>query len=375
MTDEDTMLIARAAQTVGMSGHDFVRKYGQWTERENATAEQTERALHEAQKIVVPSVAPVCAGKLRQRRVDLRHMLTTKPVPIDMVLHGLPLGSLGVVLGSGGVGKSMMMLSVAHAVATGTDTLGCLLPKERVTHSGRVVYLAGEDDSQIIHLRTHAFASAMREDVVDQMEAMIDIVPLVGTAPALLDVMGNANEGALAEIREAAKGTRLLIIDPLRQFHSGDENDNGMMTTLSKALAKIACEERCSIIVVHHTSKAGAKDEDADAAASRGASAITDNARWVMALRKLSEKTMEDLGLLPPAWRYVTTRKVKANYAALGDATILTRGNGGIFAPTPVLRRDALAETIPAVGVSMKGRRLPRTAADLLAIIGDDDAA
>lgn len=313
---------------------------------------------------------------LLSRRIDLAAAIATPPPPIDMVLDGLALGALGVVLGSGGVGKSMMMLHVAHAVATGTDTLGCLLPDLRVAPHGRVVYLSGEDDELILHHRVHAFARELDEDARAAMTERMTIVPLVGSAPSLLDGSGAINDDALVQIGDAAAGTRLLIIDPLRQFHAADENDNGMMTTLSKALAKIAHEERCAIVLVHHVSKAGSKDGDADAAMSRGASAITDNARWVMALRKLSESTMEDLGLIPPAWRYVTTRRVKANYTALGDVTILERGDGGILHPTTVRPRPAFDRVMESVGgaVQHDNRYRPLTAADLLAM-GDDDAA
>jgi len=308
---------------------------------------------------------------LLSKRIDLAAAIAATPPPIDMVLDGLPLGSLGVVLGSGGVGKSMMMLHVAHAVAIGTDTLGCLLPENRVTEHGRVVYLAGEDDELIFHHRVHAFARDLNADARAAMGERMHVVPLVGSAPSLIDAQGDINDEAMTQIRECAKGTRLLIIDPLRQFHGADENDNGAMTILSKALAKIAHEEKCAIVLVHHTSKAGAKDDDADASMSRGASAITDNARWVMALKKLSEKAIEDHGLLPPAWRYVTTRKVKSNYAALGDVTILERGDGGILSSVAARSRDIVRETIAQI----TPKRLPQTAADLLEMMGDDDAA
>ena len=286
---------------------------------------------------------------LRDLRLNIGTMMTTEPEPIDMVLRGLPLGSVGVILGSGGVGKSMLVLHVAHAVATGHDDLGCLLDDgDRTT--GRVVYLAGEDDDLVIHHRLRAFANHLeperRDENVRSMAERVDIVPLVGCAPSLLDGAGRLNAAAIAQVREAARGTRLLVIDPFRQFHSGDENDNGAMTTLIKALAQIAHEEHCTIIIVHHVSKAGAKDEEGDAAMSRGATAITDNARWVMALGKISDAIHERLGLPGESWRYLRTRRVKANYAALGGVTILVRSEGGVLAPMPTPAACDMVETI-----------------------------
>jgi len=286
-------------------------------------------------------------GSLREQRLDLATMMTTDPPRIDMVLRGLPVGTVGVILGSGGVGKSMLVLYVAHAVATGSDDLGFLLDDAQ-NEIGRVVYLAGEDDGAILHHRLHAFAARFdadsRDEVVRSMNERIDIVPLVGSAPTLLDRASVLDEAAIAEVRAAAKGTRLLVIDPLRQFHAGDENDNGAMTTLIKALAQIAHEERCAIVLVHHVSKARAKNDDADAAMSRGAIAITDNARWVMALTKLSAKAHADHHLPGEEWRYLCERLVKANYAALGGVTILSRGAGGVLDPVEIVQHDLTRE-------------------------------
>ena len=297
---------------------------------------------------------------LRERRLDLGVMMTTQPPQIDMVLRGLPLGSIGVILGSGGVGKSMLVLHIAAAVATGHDDLGCLLA-DGDRRTGRVVYLTGEDDDLIVHYRIRAFAEHVGEDrrqaLLNAMRESVDIVSLVGSAPTLVDCKGLANETALAQVREAAKGTRLLVIDPLRQYHSADENDNGAMTTISKALAKIAHEERCAVILVHHVSKNGSKDEDADAAMSRGASAITDNARWVMGLKKLSDAQHETAGLDGEAWQYLQSRLVKANYTALGGGTILHRCYGGVLAQVLIRPVDVEVVVKHIVGTSASPQR------------------
>lgn len=170
------------------------------------------------------------------------------------------------------------------------------------------------------------------------------------------------------------------------------------MTTLIKALAQIAHDERCAIIMVHHVSKAGAKDEDSDAAMSRGAVAITDNARWVMAVSKMSAVAHERASLPGEAWEFLTDRLVKANYTKIGPVTILTRGAGGVLQPLPpTSERDLVAEIVADVhrdtetvyddGEALDPRtdepfparpvvekRPLRTAADLLADLNDDHA-
>jgi|GEM_PF-2498327 len=290
---------------------------------------------------------------LLERALDLGAMMATPAPQIDMVLRGLPLGSYGVILGSGGVGKSMLVLHIAAAVATAHDDLECLLD-DGERRIGRVVYLTGEDDDLIIHHRIRAFAEHVKEesrpDLIAAMRERVKIVPLVGTAPVLLDPKGYLGEAALAQIRSAAKGSRLLVIDPLRQFHAADETDNGMMTTLSKALVRIAHEERCSIIVVHHVNKASAKDDYDDAHAASGASAITDNARWVMLVRRLSDKQHEAAGLDGEPWNYLRNKLVKANYAALGPEHRLRRCDGGVLASVMDRERDVLAEVVGRMG-------------------------
>ncbi|MHB8147026.1 MAG: AAA family ATPase [Vulcanimicrobiaceae bacterium] len=331
---------------------DLLKNYG-WSVEEGVSHNTIAAALEATAHVeIVEQKVEAKKLTLRERRLDLGTMMTTPPPPIDMVLRGLPLGACGVIIGAGGVGKSMEILHIAAVVATGHDDLGCLLD-DGEHHTGRVVYLAGEDDDTIIHHRVRAFAEHLaeerRENVIAAIGENVDIVPLVGTAPVLLNAKGEANETALAEIREAASGTRLLVIDPLRQFHAAEEVDNGAMTTLSKAFARIAHEEKCSIIVVHHVNKASVKDDYDDAHAASGASAITDNARWVMLVRKLSEKQHEALDLDGEHWEYLRQKLVKANYAALGPEHILRRGEGGVLSQIMVRERDIVTETITKI--------------------------
>jgi hypothetical protein len=300
--------------------------------------------------------------RLLAKKLNIRHAMTIAPPPMDEILRGLTPGMVGVILGTGGIGKSMLVLYIAYAVgcvATGLDPLGCLLPPG-IHEPGRIVYLAGEDGEDALWRRLFAFAGsfpeAERAAIVERMHEVVDIAPLVGEAPTLLDHNNLLVESALEDVREAVRGSRAAVIDPLRQFHAGDENDNGAMTLLSKALSKIAVEEKCAIILVHHFSKTGVREGDDGVTASRGAIAISDNARWSMTLRGLGIKEFQKVGLIGERWQYLVVRNPKVNYVGNGSPTILKRIGGGLLAPVTQAdyegEGDAIATALRSVGIA-----------------------
>lgn len=83
-----------------------------------------------------------------------------------------------------------------------------------------------------------------------------------------------AHERFLAWVRKLQP--RLVVIDPLRDFHALDENDSGQMVQVLKPLRNWAAESGAALVVVHHSKKPqGAPSGDSRTANDlRGSSAI-----------------------------------------------------------------------------------------------------
>lgn len=69
---------------------------------------------------------------------------------------------------------------------------------------------------------------------------------------------------------------RMVIIDPLRDFHSMDENDSGAMVQVLKPLRNWAANNDAALVIVHHSKKPQGPSSDAGRTANdlRGSSAI-----------------------------------------------------------------------------------------------------
>lgn len=67
---------------------------------------------------------------------------------------------------------------------------------------------------------------------------------------------------------------RLVIMDPLRNFHGEDENDSGVMIRMLSPLRRWAIEHKASFVVVHHTNKPKEGQTHYTAQDMRGSSAM-----------------------------------------------------------------------------------------------------
>lgn len=276
--------------------------------------------------------------------LDFGEMATTEPPPRDEVLPGLIAGSVGGIIATGGSRKSYFSLQTATAVAGGLDTLG-IAPRG----TGRVVLLSLEDPKQIVHERSRSLAKAWPADVVAQVRENLDIWQLVGAGANILDPAFHS------WLRSKIEGVRLLIIDTKRRIHRLDENDNGDMSMLIAILEQLCADFGVTIIFLHHTGKGG---ETGEAHASRGASALTDNARWILRLDNMKQeeaKNWSDRSIdgraidEHRAGVFVQMTHAKCNYGiARKDAFSpgapkmpdqwFQAGEGGILAPVQLLK-------------------------------------
>lgn len=237
-------------------------------------------------------------SEIKTPKLNLVAMRKTQLPTLEFILPGLLRGSVGLMTGPGGVGKSYITFLFAISVASG-HVLSVHSDYDGVTTiPRRVLWLTAEDPAEILHhrlmsidnmlLSRHQHDSSI-DSLIDSALERIALRPTLGRDFSLIEFDGQPTD-CLQELHAMIKEDKpdLIFIDTLRQYHSSDENDNARMSSIIQHFKKIAMGYNCSIVLVHHENKAGLNNSDANQSAVRGASAIVDNARWLVRLRAMS---------------------------------------------------------------------------------------
>jgi len=283
-------------------------------------------------------------AEFSKRKMDLRATFDTEPDPLDMVLPGMVSGTVGMIAGAGSAGKSMWSVQCGMSIACGSDVFGIFEGVEGFEfRQGRVVYACAEDQQPVLHHRLFNMAQRMREAVPDEAPAILDaivknfdVVDLYGSGVSIEPDRSDwwaSNWWLLAQI---AKGARLVIIDTLIRFAGGrSENDNVEMAAMMSAVEMAVKATGSTFLLLHHVGKASARDGSAgsDQTAVRGASSLTDNARWQANLQTMTVQEAEKRGIEEPdeRRRWVSWEATKTNYGPPLAPVWLYRGPSGIL--------------------------------------------
>jgi RecA-family ATPase len=311
------------------------------------------------------STSPQPNLRLPQRLDILKALETTPPTP-DFVLPGLPIGTVGAVVAPGATGKTLFLLQVCAAVATGTPVLGGLFETSTEPAApAKVVLVVAEETMDVMHARLHAAVAQLLGQTPDLPKAdklrlrdslaeHLHVYPLAGTFRMLLDGRDPSGQDGLAALRRLSEGSRLVVIDPLRQFHTGDENDSWAMTSALQDLQVVASGGPRAVLVAHHTNKAATLSGQGDrAGASRGSAAFTDAVRWQLNLSALDDDLARDYSIASGELRHhVRADLSKANYLPPQTPVVLRREAGGAFVK--------LTATQPASAPARKSARRVR---------------
>lgn len=274
--------------------------------------------------------------------INIRSVLNSDAPVLDFVLPGLTAGSVGTIVGAGGVGKTTLLMQLAMALTTNAPAVGGVFAANG--EPSRVVLIAAEESADILRIRLHAINNWMGreqgetpsvptqdcEKLVALMEQNLFLVPAAGQSVYLVKD-GEPTE-FLEELSKFCKGARLIIIDPLRRLHDGDENNSAAMTHIVQMLEALAKRTGAAVIAAHHMSKGAIFSGSSDsAAASRGSSALTDAVRWQINLSGMSEAEAKTFGLTGQRMSYLRLDFAKANYIAPHPTIWLKRLEGGVL--------------------------------------------
>ena len=274
---------------------------------------------------------------------DIRDFFTSEPEPDEYVLPGLMPATVGSIVSPGGQGKSILALMMACLVGGGITELLDL----GTFPMGTAVYLSAEDNRKILHKRFFHIGSKLDGGQRENCAEGVRVKDLTRYNP---DLINGDHAGAWREsIEKLANGSRLLILDTLRSFHSSDENNSTSMSVLIGYLRAIAARTGCAIVFLHHTSKSSATSGQGDQQqASRGSSVLTDNIRWQAYLSGMTseeaEKFTDEDGqpIGEDRGYYVRFGISKQNYGMPFTEKWYRRGRGGILEPVelkPAIRK------------------------------------
>lgn len=262
----------------------------------------------------------------------------------DYILPAFIRGDVGVLSAAGGTGKSFWMLQAAFQVAAcgycDYDLSGTKV-KHKIKKIGSVLYVSLEDNQYQIMRRLKSIRQHWKSDVEsnawleDIGEEYFHILPLVGTGAVLVNDEHQTTQyfNAIIDYAKNMPNCRLIIIDTLRRSHDCDENNNGSMSAVLRQFEFMAKLASSSVLLIHHEGKGSLNDSDAGTAASRGASAITDNARWHMRLQRMTRSDAENRGVLEDdeRRRWIRVTNEKANYGEEMSEAWLLRGEAGVL--------------------------------------------
>jgi hypothetical protein len=252
---------------------------------------------------------------LRSHVMDLMKCFTTVPPALDYIWPGFLLNTIGALCAAGSTGKSFWSLEAAVCVASARANAE-LLDLDISTH-GRVVLLNAEDNELLLKHRLRDIACSLSE------EAMAEGVDI--------------NDDSWVEaIIDIARGARLIVLDTHSRWAGGvPENDNSAQTQVLKKYEYIARQTGASILFLHHVAKTmmldGRQDEQG---AARGASAITDNARYQAWMQGMPEPVAKELGISSEErGDYVGFGAAKVNAGKKPEPRWYRRGDGGVLLP------------------------------------------
>jgi len=255
-------------------------------------------------------------------RLDIAACFRNKPAALDFVLPGFLTGTVGLLTATSGTGKSLLSIQLAAAIAIGHDKMGLGINK-----SGDVLFLVAEDPILILQHRLHDMRGYYSEEEYSLINERVDFRCVLGLGVNIM------SEEWYSSIAELSKNRRLVILDTLSRFHSLDENFANDAKELMRRLEKIAFENQCAVLVLHHVNKASGTAGTTDMQqAARGSSVFVDNARWASFIAVMTNTEAKKRGVNESdCQKYVRFNINKQNYSAPINDIWLKRGVGGVL--------------------------------------------
>lgn len=218
--------------------------------------------------------------------------------------HWLPIGTMTVLFGRGGLGKTLVMQQLGSKVVLAQDFLGKV-------EGGAVLQWCAEDDAD--ELARRQFAIAQWCDVpIGLFANRLHIEALAGHECTLVELVGNQLKPTKHAVRLWEQINDLEVsaffLDNIAHLYGGNENDRHQVTLFMNLLTGICLRADCAGVLAGHPSKGGDSEFS-------GSTAWENAVRSRLFLSRKPPDTKDDDGEQDSSVRYLAKRK--ANYSAL----------------------------------------------------------
>lgn len=183
----------------------------------------------------------------------------------------LPAEGIHFMIAQPKLGKSWLMTYLGICVAAGKPALGHTVPARR-----RVWYYYAEDGGRAIQGRVAAICAGMglaSRELVGwlQLQPRGEFMNVASDAD-LARVIASVKRAAHASGKPETIGD-LLVLDPFRDIHGADENDNTEMSSVMRRLRYVQTALGCTVVVPSHPKKGQVTTNIVEAL--RGAGAVS----------------------------------------------------------------------------------------------------
>jgi hypothetical protein len=166
---------------------------------------------------------------------------------LDWLVRGLiTRGGTAVIGAEPKTGKTWIATEIAIGIATGTPVCRTF----EVSHPGKVAYFYAEDGGQQVQNRIRSLLAG-RNQSVSSLAGHLYVCPRGET----LDLRKNQDLAWLVAAARQIGRLDALVLDPLRDIHTGDENSSNDMAEVMRRIRVLGTLLQCTVLVVHHALK------------------------------------------------------------------------------------------------------------------------
>lgn len=259
-------------------------------------------------------------------RFSLDELQTPPPRRTFLIDPLLPDGAATAFTGAGGSLKTTTVVAACACIAAGVDFLG--FP----TEPGPVLIITAEDrrDSVLrqVYANTRDFSDRQQREVSENLF----VKDTVGTGFKLTRHVDGQTEvavdvGQLIEYCRDIAGLRLVVFDTLSRLNGATESNEDLARVI-EAMERTSVQTGASTLVIHHSGKAQMRADTNDQYSGRGGSSLSDNARSVMHIARVTADTSgapTNAAKLIAEGRLLRLSHVKSNYASPAEDRYLER--------------------------------------------------